>query len=124
MVKHKYLILGANGQLGKQFTKELTARGEHVLAPEEKKCDITDFDALAQYIDAVTPTIIINCAAYNAVDLAEQQSDIATLINGKAVENIARLSERNGIFLIHYSTDYVFDGKKGELYTEEDSPNP
>ena len=124
MAKHTYLILGANGQLGKQFNKELSARGEHVLAPDEKKCDITDFESLAQYIDAVTPTVIINCAAYNAVDMAEQQSDVVTLINGKAVENIARLSKRNGIFLIHYSTDYVFDGKKGGLYTEEDSPSP
>lgn len=124
MSKHKYLILGANGQLGKQFNKELSARGEQVLAPDEKKCDITDFEALAQYIDAVNPTVIINCAAYNAVDLAEQQSDIATLINGKAVENIARLSKRNSIFLIHYSTDYVFDGKKRNLYAEADSPNP
>ena len=124
MPKQTYLVLGANGQLGKQFNKELTARGEHVLAPDEKKCDITDFDALTKYIDAVSPTVIINCAAYNAVELAEQQSDIATLINGNAVENIARLSKRNGIFLIHYSTDYVFDGKKGGLYTEKDSPNP
>lgn len=124
MTKHAYLILGANGQLGKQFNKDLSARGEHVLAPEEKKCDITDFDALAKYIDAVSPTVIINCAAYNSVEVAEQQSDIAALINGKAVENIARLSKRNGIFLIHYSTDYVFDGKKGGLYTEEDPPNP
>lgn len=124
MAKQTYLILGANGQLGKQFNKELSARGEHVLAPDEKKCDITDFDALAQYVDAVKPTVIINCAAFNAVELAEQQSDIAALINGKSVENIARLSKRNGIFLIHYSTDYVFDGKKGSLYTEEDSPNP
>ena len=124
MNRQTYLILGANGQLGKQFAKELSAREERVLAPDEKKCDITDFDSLARYIDEVTPTVVINCAAYNAVDLAEQQSDIAMHINGRAVENIAKLSKRNGIFLVHYSTDYVFDGKKGDLYTETDSPNP
>jgi dTDP-4-dehydrorhamnose reductase len=124
MVKHRYLILGANGQLGKQFRKELAARGEDVIAPDEKDCDITSFDTLARYVEMVSPTVIINCAAYNAVELAEQQSDIANLINGRAVENIATLCGRHGIFVIHYSSDYVFDGKKGELYTERDAPNP
>jgi dTDP-4-dehydrorhamnose reductase len=119
-----YLILGANGQLGKQFGKELAAHGENVIAPDEKDCDITNSDTLARYVEMVSPTVIINCAAYNAVELAEQQSDIVNLINGKAVENIATLCGRHGIFFIHYSSDYVFDGKKGELYTERDAPNP
>ncbi len=124
MAKQKYLILGSNGQLGKQFTKELTARGENVAAPEEKDCDITSYETLARYFDTLVPTVVINCAAYNAVELAEQQPDIANLINGKAVENIASLCGRHRIFFVHYSTDYVFDGKKGELYTEDDVPNP
>lgn len=124
MAKHTYLILGANGQLGKQFGKELRARGEDVIAPDEKDCDITNSDTLARYVQLVSPSVIINCAAYNAVDLAEQQSDIANLINGKAVENIASLCRRHGIFFVHYSSDYVFDGKKGEPYTERDTPNP
>ena len=121
---HKYLILGANGQLGKQFAKDLHARNESVIAPDEKDCDITSIDILSQFIDSVKPTVIINCAAYNAVDLAEQQSDIATLINTTAVKNIATLCNEMKIFFVHYSSDYVFDGTKGNLYNENDVPNP
>ena len=124
MIQQTYLILGANGQLGKQFGKELAARGEDVKAPDEKDCDITSSDTLGRYVDLVRPTVIINCAAYNAVELAEQHSDIALLINSKAVENIATLCGRHRIFFIHYSSDYVFDGRKGDLYIEGDVPNP
>jgi dTDP-4-dehydrorhamnose reductase len=119
-----FLILGANGQLGKQFKKELTTRGENVIAPEEKDCDITNFDKLARYVEKEAPTVVINCAAYNAVDQAEQQSATAYLINSKSVEYIAKLCRRFGIFLVHYSSDYVFDGKKGNLYEENDAPSP
>ncbi|MGA9407957.1 MAG: dTDP-4-dehydrorhamnose reductase [Bacteroidota bacterium] len=124
MNHHTFLILGANGQLGKQFKKELVARRENVIAPEEKDCDITSFDKLARYVEAEAPTVIINCAAYNAVDQAEQQTDTAYLINGKSVEYIAKLCKQFGIFLVHYSSDYVFDGKKGNLYDESEVPNP
>ena len=98
MNSQAFLILGANGQLGKQFKKELAARGERVIAPEEKDCDITNFDKLARYVETVAPTVIINCAAYNAVDQAEQQSDTAYLINSKSVEYIARLCQRRRYF--------------------------
>ena len=124
MSNRTFLILGANGQLGMQFKKELAARGEKVIAPEEKECDITSFDKLARYVESLAPTIIINCAAYNAVDQAEQQPEKAYLINGTAVEHIAKLCAQLGIFFIHYSSDYVFDGKKNDLYTEHDTPNP
>jgi dTDP-4-dehydrorhamnose reductase len=124
MAKQTYLILGSNGQLGKQFKKELTVRGENLFAPEEKDCDITNYDRLARHVEALGPTVVINCAAYNAVELAEQQPDVADLVNSKAVENIATLCGHLGIFLVHYSTDYVFDGKKGDLYSEDDAPNP
>ena len=124
MSKQTYLILGANGQLGKQFTKDLAARGERVISPDEKECDITSVDTLARYIAKTAPSVVINCAAYNAVELAEQQSELASLINSKSVANIASLCKRNNLLLIHYSTDYVFDGTKGDLYTEEDDPHP
>jgi dTDP-4-dehydrorhamnose reductase len=68
--------------------------------------------------------VIINCAAYNAVDLAEQQKDTAVLINTTAVKNIAALCADRKISLVHYSSDYVFDGAKGDRYTELDVPNP
>ncbi|HTX17083.1 MAG TPA: dTDP-4-dehydrorhamnose reductase [Bacteroidota bacterium] len=124
MSNEKYLILGSNGQLGKQFTVELTARNERVISPDEKECDITNFDSLARCIEEIAPTVILNCAAYNAVETAEEQPEIARLVNGKAVDHIASLAKLHRIFLVHYSTDYVFDGKKGDLYTEADRPNP
>ena len=124
MSNEKYLILGSNGQLGKQFTVELTARNERVISPDEKECDITNFDSLARCIEEIAPTVILNCAAYNAVETAEEQPEIAHLVNGKAVDHIASLAKLHRIFLVHYSTDYVFDGKKGDLYTEADRPNP
>lgn len=123
-MSHKYLILGAQGQLGKQFSKDLAIRQSTFVAPDEKDCDITSIDTLSRFIDSVKPTVIINCAAYNAVDLAEQQQDVATLINTTAVKNIASLCADKKIFLIHYSTDYVFDGTKGSLYEETDQPHP
>ena len=121
---HTYLILGANGQLGKQFAKDLTIGNKTVIAPDEKDCDITSVDTLSRFIDSVKPTVIINCAAYNAVDLAEQQTDTAYLINTTAVNTIATLCNEKNIFFVHYSSDYVFDGSKGNLYTENDTPNP
>jgi len=119
-----FLILGANGQLGKQFAKDLAVRNKTVIAPDEKDCDITNIDILNRFIDSIKPTVVINCAAYNVVDLAEQQSDTAYLINTTAVKSIATLCSEKHIFLVHYSSDYVFDGNKGNLYTENDIPNP
>ncbi len=124
MSRHRYLILGANGQLGKQFAKDLSRLGQPFSAPDEKDCDITSIDTLSSFIDSVQPSVIVNCAAYNAVDLAEQQQETAMLINTTAVHNIATLCREKNIFLIHYSSDYVFDGTKGELYSEQDAPNP
>lgn len=123
-MKKNFLILGANGQLGKQFAKDLAARNETVIAPDEKDCDITSIDTLSRYIDTVQPRVIINCAAYNAVDLAEEQFETAYLINTTAVKYIASLCAEKGVFLVHYSSDYVFDGAKGDRYTEDDDPHP
>ncbi|MFA6455776.1 MAG: dTDP-4-dehydrorhamnose reductase [Bacteroidota bacterium] len=120
----KYLILGANGQLGKQFAKDLASRKLTVLAPDEKDCDITSVDVLSRYLDTTKPSIVINCAAYNAVDMAEQQSETAFLINTKAPGTIASLCAERKIVLVHYSSDYVFDGAKGDRYTEQDGVNP
>lgn len=124
MNDHKFLILGANGQLGKEFKKDLIARKLHVVAPDEQECNITDFDGITKVIEGIAPTHIINCAAYNAVDDAEAKPDLAYMINSRAVEHLARFCKHNGIFLVHYSSDYVFDGRKGDLYSEDDTPNP
>ena len=120
----KFLILGSNGQLGKQFKLELAERKIPFDAPDEKASDLTDFAGIEKVIVASSPTIIVNCAAYNAVEEAERKPDLAYLVNGKAVENLATICSRHGIFLVHYSTDYVFDGRKGSPYVEEDKTNP
>lgn len=120
----KILILGANGQLGKEFQKEFSFRNIDYLAPDKRECDITLFDNIRQFIENRKPNFIINCAAYNAVDNAESNSDLAYLINHKSVENLAKICKDNNIFFIHYSSDYVFDGRKGDLYSESDSVNP
>jgi len=119
-----FLILGANGQLGKQFAKDLTNRRLSVLAPDEKDCDITSVDILSRYLESTKPSVVINCAAYNAVDMAEQQQETAALINTSAPGTIASLCAERNISIVHYSSDYVFDGSKGDRYTEQDVPNP
>lgn len=119
-----FLILGANGQLGKQFAKELSARDASVHAPDEKDCDITSRAVLSQYLDSTSPNVVINCAAYNAVDLAEQQRDTALLINATAPGMIASLCAERNIRFVHYSSDYVFDGEKGDRYSEADTVHP
>jgi dTDP-4-dehydrorhamnose reductase len=123
-MSRSYLILGANGQLGKQFAKDLARRSASVAAPDEKDCDITSIDSLASVLDAVRPDVVLNCAAYNAVDLAEQQQDVAAKINTAAVGTIAGLCADRKIVMVHYSSDYVFNGAKGDLYQEQDLTEP
>ncbi|HTP13406.1 MAG TPA: dTDP-4-dehydrorhamnose reductase [Bacteroidota bacterium] len=120
----KVLILGSNGQLGKQFKIELAERNIPFEAPEETSSNVADFGGIEKVVLSSSPTVVVNCSAYNAVEEAERKPDLAYLVNGKAVENLAQICSRNGIFLVHYSSDYVFDGGKGAPYTEEDKPNP
>jgi dTDP-4-dehydrorhamnose reductase len=124
MSGHNFLILGADGQLGKAFKNYLAANDFTFSAPAENDCDITNVSNLERIIKRVSPTVIINCAAYNAVDEAEEQRELAFMINCKAVEEITKICNRRQIKLIHYSTDYVFDGTKGDLYVEEDKTAP
>lgn len=124
MSKHNFLILGADGQLGKAFKRYLAAHDIAFSAPQEKDCDITDAYNLEKMVKTISPTAIINCAAYNAVDDAEEEKELAYMINCTAIEKLIEICNLNRIKLIHYSTDYVFDGTKGDLYTEEDKTVP
>ena len=119
-----FLITGAAGQLAGEFQNILSKLGLGFVAVERKECDITNFTQTKKLISGVRPDIIINCAAYNSVDEAEENSELAYSVNSDAVRNLAELSKKNNIFLVHYSTDYVFDGEKHESYTEYDVPNP
>lgn len=120
----KILILGSAGQLAKEFSEELSRKEMPFEAPAEEISSITDFDAIARLLDQIQPEVVINCAAYNAVDAAEKDSETAHLVNGKAVESMARQCEQRDIFLVHFSSDYVFDGSKGMPYVETDKVNP
>ena len=124
----KYLILGKNGQLGRSFVKRITnnmRRKDTLVALGKEECDISNLGEVIQVFESVKPDIVINCAAYNYVDAAETQYSEAVKVNSVGVRNLAFACKRFGSFMVHYSTDYVFDGEKeGGLYTEEDEPNP
>ncbi len=124
----KILLLGKDGQLGRAFEKifaihRLTANYS-VESIGRAQCDIANDRALTAYLQRSKPTIIINAAAYTAVDQAEQNVDLAYAINAKAPEILARYAIEKGATLLHYSTDYVFDGTKGAPYEELDVRNP
>lgn len=118
------LITGAAGQLGQDIRKECECRGIPAIAADSRTLDITDRKAVRACIKTHAPDTIINCAAYNAVDLAESEWQRAYLINGLGVRNLALAARDAGAVLIHYSTDYVFDGNTTNPYTIADTPNP
>lgn len=119
------LVTGASGQLGSEI-RERSARysGYNFIFTDAGELDITDAGATASFIADLSPSWIINCAAFTAVDKAEDEEDLATLINGKGVENIVNAMEGSDCRLIHISTDYVFDGSSPVPCTEDDIPSP
>lgn len=119
----KVAIIGANGQLGTDLTEILSAE-HNVIALNHVDIEITNIDSVKNVLTSVKPDIVLNTAAYHIVPEAEKFPDKAFLINGTAMLNLAKVCNDNKIRLVHYSTDYVFDGKKQKPYTEEDRPNP
>jgi dTDP-4-dehydrorhamnose reductase len=95
-----------------------------VTALDYEDLDLTDLKALQLRLDEFKPDLIVNASAYTAVDRAESEADIAMRVNGQAPGIMAEAARRSGAMLVHYSTDYVFDGSKGSPYIETDSPNP
>jgi dTDP-4-dehydrorhamnose reductase len=120
----KVLITGASGQLGKEFVKVLSSKGIDFVALERKDLDVTNFEKVYKTLKEINPCVVINCSAYNQVDLAETEILKAFSTNAIGPYNLAITCREINAKLIHYSTDYVFDGIKKGLYTEEDSPNP
>ncbi len=119
----KYLIIGKNGQLGKEFQKKLD--NKKFVALGRKECDVSDLSQVLEVFKNYKPSVVINCSAYNFVDKAEEDYIDAFKVNALGVRNLAFASEKNNAFFVHFSTDYVFDGQKEDgLYTEEDKPNP
>lgn len=121
----KYLVLGKNGQLGKEFVKHFSNNSDDFLAVGHQDIDIANLNSLTKVIEAYKPDVVINCTAYNQVDLAESDFDIAYKTNALGVYNLKVIQEKYGFFIVHYSTDYVFDGeKKSGFYIETDQTNP
>ncbi len=119
------LITGAKGQLAREFQNFLSDNYPfNVTLLEREKLDISDINAVYAAISHYNPQIVINCAAYNYVDKAEKERDKAFSTNALGAKNLALACKDKGSLLIHYSTDYIFDGKKEDYYTEEDEPNP
>jgi len=119
----RILLTGSTGQVGWELHRSLIPLGE-IIAPNRKQFDLANPESLRSKIQEWKPDIIINPAAYTAVDQAEDEAELAFTINAAAPKVLAEEASRLKIPLIHYSTDYVFDGKKETPYTEQDAPNP
>ncbi len=117
------LLFGANGQVGWQLQRALSPLGT-VTAVDHAECDLADPAAIRSLISAVAPKIIVNAAAYTAVDKAESEADLARAINAIAPAVMAEETKQRGALLVHYSTDYVFDGTKSSPYVESDATHP
>jgi len=119
------LVTGSNGQLGNELRILATLLPkENFLFHDIETLDITNFEALDKFFKINEPSVIVNCAAYTAVDKAESEVEKAFLINDIAVENIAKIASKFSCKIIHISTDYVFDGSGNKPYEEGDSTNP
>ena len=119
----RLLVTGARGQVGWELTRSLMPLGE-VVALDRARLDLADLANLASTVRSVHPDVIVNAAAYTAVDRAETEEDLATRINGDAVGILAEAAAECGALLVHYSTDYVFDGSKSAPYDESDATAP
>jgi dTDP-4-dehydrorhamnose reductase len=119
----KILLLGKDGQVGHELCRTLPALGG-VVALDRPEIDFERPDMLAELVRREAPDVIVNAAAYTAVDRAEAEPDRARLVNADAVAALAAAADRLGGLLVHYSTDYVFDGTKAGPYVETDAPAP
>lgn len=119
----RYLLLGAQGQLGQELHPLLL--GE-VIAPDRSALDLSKPDTIAGYLDQVRPDVVLNCAAYNLVDRAESEPALALTVNALAVRELARWLGQKDRLLVHFSTDHVFglDERRQTPYTERDRPGP
>ena len=119
----KVLVTGARGQLAGAILSAYRDAAE-VRAYSREELDISDFDAVMARVDADRPNLIVNCASYNNVDQAEDEPERALAVNAFGVRVLARAAEASGATLVHYGTDFVFDGCSTRPYGEEDAPNP
>jgi dTDP-4-dehydrorhamnose reductase len=124
MDTRKVVVFGCHGQLGIELVAVFTERGYRVTGFHRSEVDIGDSAQVEQAFAREDPSIVINAAAYNQVDIAEKEPVPAMIANGLAVRNLAMSCRQHDARLVHFSTDYVFDGTAGRAYIEEDVPRP
>jgi dTDP-4-dehydrorhamnose reductase len=123
-LKKNALVLGARGTLGVALCDELTGAGWSLTAVGHADCDIRDPAAVGALVARVSPGAVFNAAAYTDVDRAESEPDAAFAVNAVGAANVARAAAAAGAPVVHYSTDFVFDGEQERLYVESDPPSP
>jgi dTDP-4-dehydrorhamnose reductase len=118
------MVTGATGMLGTDLSSQIAAAGEHVVPLSRADLDITDAAAIAAAVEAAKPDVVVNCAAWTAVDEAQERAEEALAVNGQAVASLAAACASAGAVLVHVSTDYVFDGLATSPYPEDAAPAP
>ncbi|HYP08595.1 MAG TPA: sugar nucleotide-binding protein [Bryobacteraceae bacterium] len=118
------IVFGKAGQLGRELVRVFTGRGHNVTAFGRKDVDVTDAKAVEHTIATANPDLVVNATAYNMVDVAEKEPEAAFAGNALAVRSIALACRQSDAKLVHFSTDYVFDGTLGRPYVEEDRTHP
>jgi dTDP-4-dehydrorhamnose reductase len=119
----KILLIGKNGQVGWELRRTLAPLAE-VVAVDYPEINLTDTPALRQFMAGTRPAVVVNAAAYTAVDKAETETELCRQVNAVAPGVLAEEAKKIGALMVHYSTDYVFDGAKTSPYVETDAPNP
>lgn len=121
----RVLVIGSRGQVGTCLVSQLTQRADvELFTFDRQELDITNSNSVISCVESVQPNVIINAAAYTAVDKAEQDLQQCYAVNADAVESLAKAASKVGALMLHISTDYVFDGKSDKPYTELDAENP
>ncbi len=119
----RILLLGKNGQVGWELKRTLSPLGE-LVALSRKDLDLTNLGQIKAAISEIKPDLLVNAAAYTDVDKAENEEDLAYKVNAEAVKMMVEEAEKYNTAIVHYSTDYIFDGEKDRPYLEDDKPNP
>ncbi|WP_045402582.1 dTDP-4-dehydrorhamnose reductase [Vibrio campbellii] len=121
----RVLVIGSRGQVGTCLVSQLTQRADvELFTFDRQELDITNSNSVISCVESLQPNVIINAAAYTAVDKAEQDLQQCYAVNADAVESLAKAASKVGALMLHISTDYVFDGKSDKPYTELDAENP
>lgn len=120
----RILVAGREGQVARALLARLVPDGHQVTALEPPELDLTDHATIAAAVSAAAPDLVVNAAAYTAVDRAEDQPDLARAVNCTGAAWLAEAAAARGAPFVHFSTDYVFDGRKGTPYVETDAPSP